>query len=198
MISSQKSEAMRFVSESGLALVIFAFSAIVGLNLLTLYFGLVSPLVSFVEFDSWGTIAGLIGVVILFVPVLLGRESGRPAISLYFVCASIGIGVLAGLTWNEFYQSQAYGSSSIAIASQAIVFTLSCTGLFRIARGSMPGYMRGTFVVIYSTIIVTTLWFILILQPIFAPSSGYNWAVHEIAFLIGVLATLVFDLMISK
>ncbi|HYB04363.1 MAG TPA: hypothetical protein VED17_07870, partial [Nitrososphaerales archaeon] len=58
-------------------------------------------------------------------------------------------------------------------------------------------YVRNAFRVIYATLVVTTLWFILILQPIFVYTSQYNWRVHEISFLSGVLVTTIFLAILS-
>ncbi|HXQ92167.1 MAG TPA: hypothetical protein VN739_04115, partial [Nitrososphaerales archaeon] len=86
-----------------------------------------------------------------------------------------------------------YGSSSIDISAQAIIFALSIFALISLRQKSnLEKYARNSFAIIYATMIVTTLWFVLLLEPIFIPSNLYNWRVHEIAFVIGVLITVIY------
>jgi len=155
-------------------------------------------------FDSWGTISGLLGVVILFVPLLVGTpRKERQSLSTFFLFASVAIGLASTLIWNmDFNTSETipYGSSSIDISAQAIIFTLSFFGLFRVFRQEPQPerYVRNSIAIIYATLILTTLWFVLYLEPIFVPSDQYNWRVHEIAFLIGILATLIYVAIYKK
>jgi hypothetical protein len=149
-------------------------------------------------FDSWGTIGGLLGVPILFAPILLGTKSEeRKSLSLYFVSASVVIGVVSILIWNSIFNLDAtfpFGASSIDIAAQAIIFTFSIFASLELVYRNPHSdkYIRNSFAIIYLTLIATTLWFILYLEPIFVASSQYNWRAHEIAFVIGVLSTGVY------
>ncbi len=201
------------LSPSGLKLVIMAFGTLIAINLVTLALGrsqvltdlnegpagaLLAPLV----FDSWGTLAGLGGIVLLFSPVLFGTPvSQRRVLSVFFLTSSIVIGVLAALIWDAFYDNTGlYGSgaSSIAITAQAVIFALAIVGLVRLARqdtrrlGALSSHWWYSFLVIYITLILTTLWFILSLEPIFIPTLLYNWRAHEIGFFLGAGVTFVY------
>jgi len=148
-------------------------------------------------FDSWGTISGLLGVTIFFAPLLLGAApQERRSLSLFFLFASVGIGIISALLWNYAFNPSGtipYGSSSIDISAQAIIFTLSFFALVGLRQKSnLEKYARNSFAIIYVTLVVTTLWFVLILEPIFIPSNLYNWKVHEIAFIFGVLTTIIY------
>ena len=149
------------------------------------------------KFDSPGTLAGLLGSVLLFVPVLMGTPANqRKSVSIFFLVASILIGTGSSLIWDRFYGggTLSYGASAIDIAAQAIIFALTCFALISSFFGKPQGalrdsYVRNAFRIIYATLIATTLWYILFLQPIFVFTALYNWRVHEIAFLSGVLVT---------
>jgi len=148
-------------------------------------------------FDSWGTISGLLGVTIFFAPLLLGTpHQQRRSLSLFFLFASVGIGMISALLWNYMFNTSGtipYGSSSIDISAQSIIFALSIFALIGLRQKSnLEKYARNSFAIIYATMIVTTLWFVLLLEPIFIPSNLYNWRVHEIAFVIGVLITVIY------
>jgi hypothetical protein len=149
------------------------------------------------DFDSWGTFAGLLGSVVLFLPVLVGSVAGqRKLLSTYFLSMSITIGVGSSLLWNYFFGSGAisYGSSAIDIAAQSIIFTLASSALIRSFLGQAEGsqhdpYVRNSLRVIYTTLVLTTVWFIFFLQPIFVSTNQFNWRVHEIAFILGIFLT---------
>jgi hypothetical protein len=198
------------LSESGLIWVIAAFLSLIVLNLITLAIGrsqvldvlnahpagaLLSPFV----FDSWGTIGGLGGIVLLFAPTLFGTPvAQRRALSFFFIAASIGIGEFAVILWDAFYDTTGLfgsGSSAIAITGQGVIFALSIFGLLRLARqdtrrlGPLSSHWWYSFAIIYSTLILTSLWFVLSLEPIFIPTLLYNWRVHEFGFLFGAAAT---------
>ena len=199
-------EIRSFLLGTSLLIVIVGFIFLVVLNLSTFFLGtgqiletlranslgiIFAPFV----FDSWGTIGGLLGVPILFAPMLLGAKSKeRKSLSLYFVSASVAIGVVSILIWNSVFNLDAtfpFGASSIDIAAQSIIFTFSIFGLLELVYRNPHSdrYIRNSFAIIYVTLIATTLWFILYLEPIFVASSQYNWRAHEIAFVIGVLST---------
>ena len=201
------------LSESGLIWVIVAFLSLILVNLITLAIGrsevldflnahpagaLFSPFV----FDSWGTIGGLGGIVLLFAPTLFGIPvSQRRALSFFFIAASIGIGEFAIILWDAFYDTTGLfgsGSSAMAITGQGVIFALSVFGLLRLARqdtrrlGPLSSHWWYSFAIIYSTLILTSLWFVLSLEPIFIPTLLYNWRVHEFGFLFGAAATVVY------
>ena len=54
--------------------------------------------------------------------------------------------------------------------------------------------LRRFFTVVYATLILSTLYFVAVLQPVFTPSVLYNWRVHEIAFIVGIAATFLYML----
>jgi len=204
---------LRELSSSGLAWVALAYVMLILVNVVTLAAGTqrvlaelnsspVGALLSPFVFDSWGTIGGLAGVVLLFSPVLFGTPvSQRRSLSLFFVASGIGIGVSSALLWDAYYDTTGFfgsGSSSIAITAQGVIFALSGIGLLRLARqdtrrlGALSSHWWYSFAIIYITLILTSLWFILSLEPIFIPTILYNWRVHEFGFLFGSAAALVF------
>jgi hypothetical protein len=201
-------EIRNFLSKSNLDVVLTGFCILAALNAISSFLGssaILSAteghwwgavLVNFV-FDSWGTFVGLLGSVLLFLPVLLGSPANqRKVLSTYFLSMSITIGVGSSLLWNYLFGSGAisYGSSAIDIAAQSIIFTLASFALVRSFLGRAEGsqsdpYIRNSFRVIYATIVLTTVWFIFYLQPIFVSTNQFNWRVHEIAFISGILLT---------
>jgi hypothetical protein len=196
-------------SKSLLSRVLAGFLILAGLNVATFLAGpgwILSVLdshpwgslmTSFV-FDSWGTVAGLLGAVVLFVPVSLGTPARqRPFLSIFFFVASLIVGVASSLVWNVLFGAggpPSYGSSAIDIAAQSIIFTAALFALIQSFVASeekqqRDPYVRNSFRIIYATLVATTLWFILFLQPIFTPTVLFNWRVHEIAFLVGMVIT---------
>jgi hypothetical protein len=202
------SEIRKFLSQSYLFIVIAGFGVLAALNGLTYFLNsdlsnsfsrstwLYQIAVNY-KFDSLGTLAGLLGSVLLFVPVLLGTPAyRRKSTSIFLFVASILVGTGSSLIWDRFYGggTLSYGASAIDIAAQSIIFTLACYALissfFRNPVGAKrDSYVRNAFRIIYATLIATTLWYILFLQPIFVSTALYNWRVHEIAFLSGVAVT---------
>jgi len=200
------------LADSGLAWVVVGFALLIALNLITFAWGPSEiltylnsrpwgVLVSVFVFDSWGTAGGLAGVVVLFAPVLFGvRPSRRFSLSIFFLCASIGCGIVANVTWSHFYSGGGpigAGSSSIAISGQGIIFALSIFGLIRLgltkdaANGEdiLAPEWRQFFLVVYLTLILSTLYFVIVLEPIYIPTLLYNWRVHEIGFFLAMAAT---------
>ena len=203
-----------YLSGSGLVWVALGFSILVALNLITLALGPAQVLanlatrpwgafVSVFVFDSWGTAGGLVGVVVLFTPLLFGvPRAQRARLSAFFLAASVIVGVTANVLWTDLYNDTGFigsGSSSIAFAAQAIIFTLSIFGLVSLVRGRSLSYdpetraMRQFFTVVYITLILSTLYLVLVLQPIFTPTTLYNWRVHEIGFIMGIGATFLYQ-----
>jgi hypothetical protein len=199
---------------SGITLVAAAFVVLVVVNLLTLPFGPdnvildlngnpLGPILSIIVFDTPYTLAGLIGLVMLFGPVVFGTPvAQRYRLSVFFIVASFSTGILAGIIWDRYYDFTGIigaGSSAIAIAGQAIVFALSFFGLLRLWRqdtrklGRMSSYWWYAFAVIYATLISTTILFVVVLQSIFVPTLEYNWRVHQFAFFLAVAATVIYE-----
>ncbi|MGA2665852.1 MAG: hypothetical protein ABSF83_13010 [Nitrososphaerales archaeon] len=201
------------LSRSGLAWVVAAFLALMAINAATLAVGRsaaldalntnpVGALFAPFVFDSWGTIGGLGGVVLLFGSVLFGTPvARRRELSLFFIVGSIGIGEVAIVLWDAFFDDTGFygsGSSAIAITAQGIVCALAAFGLLRLARqdtrrlGPLSSHWWYSFAIIDSTLILTSLWFVLVLEPIFVPTLLYNWRAHELGFFLGAAATVVY------
>lgn len=200
-----------FLSSSNLKIPLVGFLLLATLNLATLILGPVKilsslnsssmgPVLANFVFDSWGTLAGLLGAIILFAPVLLGaRKQQRKLLSIYFFASSITVGLASSLIWDHFFSSSgqpSFGSSAIDISAQSIVFTLSIFALTESfisqSESKVDSYALNSFRIIYATIILTTLWFVIQLEPIFVASTQFNWRVHEIAFILGVLVTVIY------
>lgn len=157
------------------------------------------PVLAVLIYDTPYTIAGLLGLIMLFSPVLFGTYvPARRRLSMFFWTASITIAVVSGLIWDRFYAPPGVigvGSSAAAIAGQAIVTVMAVFGLLRLWRqdtrklGRMSSYWWHAYGVIYATLILTTIWFVVFLQSIFVPTELYNWRVHEFAFLIATGVT---------
>jgi len=201
------------LSRSGLAWAIAAFLALMAINASTLAVGREAALAALNSepagalfapfvFDSWGTIGGLGGVVLLFASVLFGTPvARRRELSLFFVVGSVAIGEVAIVLWDALYDDTGFygsGSSAIAITAQGMVCALAAFGLLRLARqdtrrfGPLSSHWWYSFAIIDSTLILTSLWFVLVLEPIFVPTLLYNWRAHEIGFLLGAAATAVY------
>ena len=215
--------AKREIVESGLVWVIAGFGALIIVNLITLALGpdeilqtlnshAWGVLVSVFVFDSWGTAAGLAGVVILFTPVLFGvPKASRLGLSVFFLIASIGCGIIAIVLWSHFYDSGGpigAGSSAIDISGQGIILALSVFGLISlwltkegkgVAVGEViPREWRQFFFVAYATLIVSSLYFVIVLEPIYIPTQLYNWRVHEDGFFMAIAATAAYVAATSK
>jgi len=208
----------RMLLDPGFLIVILGFSFLAIVNLLTYALGaltilralnssplgiLFSPFI----FDSWGTVFGLLGVILLFSPVLLGaRKSLRKALAVFLLLNSVIVGIASTAIWSYYFNPGGqlpYGASSIAISAQAIIFTMSIAGMVQLfVRGSWIStkdpYWRRSLGVIYATLAATTLWFILFLEPIFVPTSLYNWRVHEIAFLVAAISSIFFLVIATR
>jgi hypothetical protein len=196
---------------SGLLYVIFCFAFLAAVNTLTVILGpshilsllnahVWGVLLSEIIFDSWGTTAGLFGLIILFTPILFGTPtSERVSLSMFFLSMSVLGGIGSAALWNMFYNTSGTipsGASSIAFTGQAIIFALAVAGLIRLVRTrGQPNSSRNYFAVIYLTLIATTLWFIVDLQPVFIPSNFFNWRVHEFAFVFGLASTMAYSVI---
>ncbi len=202
---------------SGLAIVLIVFAAIVITNLITLEIGPSKVLgdyiqgnypwgilLSFSVFDSCGSIIGLLGVIPLFVPILVGkRDLDKIWVAIFFVAASLGLGIAASTVWDFRHESVgssvAYGGSAIAVVALSIIFSESCILLAQnlTVKKRAYGSTNSALIIVYITLIVSSLWFVLFIQPIFLPSNQYNWQVHEHGFVLGSLSTLAFEYIIS-
>lgn len=202
---------------SGLTIVLVVFAGIVILNLLTLEMGASDVLTKYIQgnypwgillsfsvFDSWGSIIGLLGVILLFAPILVGKKDSQKIwVSAFFAGGSLGLGILASTIWDMLHESSgnsvAYGASAIAIVALSIIFTESCILLVQISRSTKHAFRNtnSALAIVYLTLILTSLWFVLLIQPIYIPSNQYNWQVHEYGFGLGVISTLVFEYLIS-
>ncbi len=207
----------RYLIGSGLIWVVAGFSILIGVNLLTLALGTNGilldlnsrswgDLVSVFVFDSWGTTGGLAGLVVLFVPVLFGvPASKRPGLSIFFLFGSLASGIMANVLWSSYYKQGGpigAGSSSIAIGGQGILFALSILGLAGLllemgkretgADDAAAREWRQFFSVVYITLIVSSLYFVIVLEPIYIPTTLYNWRVHQFAFFLAIAMATAF------
>jgi hypothetical protein len=196
---------------SGLYGVLAVFAGLIVLNILTFVIGpsqvlgalgnrTLGTFLSAFVFDTWGTVGGLVGVVVFFIPVLYGVQPGiRRRVSEVFLVSGVGIGYVVSAGWNLFYsqnQNPVAGSSAIAMAALGVVFVLSVFGLLRMRSGG-PGVglvaeERWYFAGVYLVVVASTLFFVLVLQPIFVPTDLYNWKAHEVAFLLSGCATALY------
>jgi hypothetical protein len=200
------------LQNSSIYIVLAGFSVLASIDLMTVFLGPEKLIValnsnpfgillsSFV-FDSWGTVLGLLGVILLFSPVLLGTlNSFRKYLAIFFVLDSLAAGIVSSIIWNDYFNPSGqipYGASSIAISAQAIIFTMALIGLAQLwAKDNWIApkdpYWKKSLGVIYATLLATTLWFVLVLEPIFVPSNEYNWRVHQIGFFLAVFSTFAF------
>lgn len=200
--------------ESGLLIVAAAYGLLIVLNVATLVPGPVkvldelnpsplAPVLAIIVFDTPWTLAGLAGLVMLLGAVLFTTPvNQRLKLSLFFLCWSFSVAVIAGALWDTYYDETGFvgaGASAIAIAGQAIICTVSAFGILRLIRkdtrdlGRMSSYWWYSSLVIYATMILTTIWFVVFLQSIFVPTELYNWRVHEFAFFIAIAGTVLFE-----
>jgi hypothetical protein len=208
-------EVTEFLSTSRMNWVIIGFVLIAVVNFSTYFIGpstllvnlkgsVVGSLLANFVFDSWGTIIGILGILILFSTVLLGTpKNKRKSLCVFFLAASVAIGLTSSLFWNYTFGGGgriSFGSSAIDISGQSIIFTIAIYELILSFAGTakpskVDPLVRNSFRIIYVTLIGTTVWFIFSLQPIFFPTDSFNWRVHEIAFLLGILVAGVFLLV---
>ncbi|MFI5420392.1 MAG: hypothetical protein ACHQ1H_05450, partial [Nitrososphaerales archaeon] len=128
------------MQNSSIYIVLAGFSVLASIDLMTVFLGPGKLIValnsnpfgillsSFV-FDSGGTGLGLLGVILLFSPVLLGTlNSFRKYLAIFFVLDSLAMGIVSSIIWNDYFNPRGqipYGASSIAISAQAIIFTMA-------------------------------------------------------------------------
>ncbi len=201
------------IRKSGLSYVVSGYSILIVLNLITFALGPLRVykvldaqswgiLTSFAIFDSWPTVLGLAGTVVIFTIALIEmRKDERLRLSGFFVLATITSGPIAEILWNGYYNSSdliPFGSSSVALSAEGVTLTVCIFGLMRIFRqeawriGSWTKRRCLLSVLIFSTIAASALVYILALQPIFIPTTQYNWRVHEISFLLGTLSAVAY------
>lgn len=202
------------LKESGLPIVFVVYGVLIALNAATLIPGPVAvllaldsnplgPVLSIIVYDTPWSLAGIAGLVLLLGAVLFATPvSQRRGLSIFFVTSTILTGIVSGMIWDRYFDATPYigaGVSAIAIAGQSVLFTLSIFGICRLFRqdtrrlGRMSSYWWYSFLLIYATIILTTIWFVVFLQSIFVPTEQYNWRVHEIAFFLAIAGTLAYE-----
>jgi hypothetical protein len=216
---SSSSLALRIVSwvaGSGFSIVVFAYTALIAMNLLTLLFGApgiyamlssthYGVLLSFIIYDTPGTIGGLVGVAIIFGLLTFLRElvQGRAAFfslrPLGFVLISILSGIGATALWNYCCNAgggMPSGSSGIDFAATSCLIVYASSDFIRLlsgrkgaVRGSDQWFASNVLPLFYAPVIAIFLVYVLFVQPISVPTTAYNWRVHEFAFLIACGAT---------
>lgn len=202
----QPNELRQWFFSSGLQFVISVFSIIAILNVVTLIIGTqriysafdsnpYTAFLSFVIYDSPGTIAGLLGVVAIFAVLslfsflLTGRASKIR--SGFFVLISLVVGVASQVVWNSCCNEGGTfpaGSSAIDFAALACLIVYSLRDSIRFLSLDSERKSR-----LWVDSRLTAFYFILVaamlilyafsIQPIDVPTIRYNWRVHEYAFL---------------
>lgn len=201
----RRDELKQWFSASGISLVIFTFSVLVFLNVLTLGVGTqrvydvlnMNPQTAFLSFtiyDSPGTIGGLVGVAAIFSVLsffkflITGQASNSRAIT--FVITSLVIGVASQVVWNSCCNTGntfPAGSSAIDFAALACLVVYSTTDCVRLLKMDADRKSR-----LWADSRLTALYFVLVaamlllfalsIQPIYVPTDRFNWRVHEYSF----------------
>lgn len=203
----------REAQRSGLAIVIGGYAGLILLDIATFLIGPAKAysaistqswgiLASFIIFDSWPTVLGLVGSIAIFALVLVEvRGAERVRLSLFFVGATLVNGSVAGVLWNRYFNTSGlipYGSSSVALSAEGVLLAVCTFGLVRTLRQATwrigPWTRRRCYLsmLTFCTVISSTLFYILALQPIFVATNEYNWRVHEISFALGALTAATF------
>jgi hypothetical protein len=201
--------------ESGIPFVVLVYSAIVCFSLFTLSLGPVrvvyalsgfswGGLLSVFVFDSWGTAFGLLGMIEFYGIVVLATErSRRLEMSLFLLFSTIVMAISAELLWDKFFDTTTFlgrmiiaaGASTVAISGEGAVIVISIVGLANLIKSRLWRRERGLsvgWIALYSAVIVPNLLFLFYLEPIYVPTTLYNWEAHAIAFVLGVVATALY------
>ena len=196
-------------------LVVTVYVSIIAINALTLVIGrfYVYNLLSsspygiafaFSPYDSSGTDGGLIGVALIFVSLsfftyLIG-EKQMVARVVYFALMPPLIGAVSLVIWNDccnYAGSMPFGASGIDFAAVGFLVVFSLLDLRKILFQKLTGTGSSEQFVakiipaaVYSSVTCLLLVYVLILQPIYVSSPKYLSPVHEIAFVLAILAAI--------
>lgn len=211
-------ELKEWYSSNGLSFVITIFLALALLNSFTLFIGAervydvliaqsYTAFLSFVIYDSPGTIAGLLGVIAifsvlsLFTYLLLGRRSRSRAWT--FILTSMVAGVGSQAIWNSCCNvggAFPAGSSAVDFAALACLVVYSLSDSVRFLRMNVDRNSRlwvdSKLTAFYFILVgIMLIFFALIIQPIYLPTIRYNWQVHEFAFVSAVVVSLLIEIL---
>ena len=204
--------------DTGIPIIIVVYCAVIAVSLATLPLGTLKIvyalssisggwLLSIFVFDSWGTVGGMLGIVVFYGIVVYGtNRTRRSEMSIFLLASTIAIGIVAGLLYDVFFDNAYYlgvklisdGSSTIPVAGEGAVTALSAVGLGHLlkARNWRLGTRNKTISIslgaLFLSNIVLSLNYVLFLQPAFVLTRGYNWQAHGIAFVLGVVAGMVY------
>lgn len=212
------SELSHWFYSSGIHFVIATFTTLAIINVLTFVVGTqkvysalnsdaYTAFLSFVIYDTPGTIAGLLGVAVIFSVLslfsflLVGKVSRSRA--FFFITISMVTGVASQIAWNSCCNEVGgfpAGSSAIDFAALACLVVYSLADSARLFRLNADRKSR-----LWLDSKLTAFYFILVagmlilyavyIQPIYLPTIRYNWLVHEFAFLSAVLVSGFFEIL---
>ena len=214
------SELSEWFFTSRLPLVVSAFSFLGLVNSLTLVLGTqtiydslnsnsYTAFLSFIIYDTPGTIEGLLGVIVIFAVLSLfyflitGNASRLRAIA--FILTSVIVGVASQVVWNSCCNTSdtfPAGSSAIDFSALACLIVYSLSDSVRTLRLNVDRksqlWLDSRLTALYFILVASILgFFALSLQPIYLPTSLYNWRVHEFAFVSAAAVSLVTETSLS-
>ena len=202
--------------DAGIPYVILGYSVIIAISLSTLrlgpdnviyglsqvsYGGLLSTFV----FDSWGTVGGLLAIFLFYGIAVYGTiEKRRLEVSMYLLFSTVILGIVAGLLYDRFFDHTfflgtlliAAGASTVAEAGMAAVIVLLAVALAKAIRdwrfGKSSSFILKKWVYLDGAFLLLALYWVLYAQPFFVPTTAYNWRGHELAFILGTIATITY------
>jgi hypothetical protein len=202
------------IQNAGIPLITVGYLVVIALNLWTLQLGPATVvydlsllpyggLLSIIVFDSWGTVGGLLGVILFYGVVVYGTvEKRRLEVSLYLLFSTILLATVAGLIYDRFFDNTKFlgtvliaaGASTVAEAGLAAVIVLLLAAILRIFSRWRSGEKASLIVKKWAyldiSFLLLALTFIFVSQPFYIPTIAYNWRGHELAFALGVTATV--------
>jgi hypothetical protein len=210
------SELSRWFCSNGLQFVTLTFSGLAIINILTNVIGTqriysafnshtFTAFLSFVIYDSPGTVAGLFGVVVIFVVLslfyflLTGEGCRNRAFS--FVITAMVTGVASQIVWNSCCNEGGgfpAGSSAIDFAALACLIIYSITDSIRLLRLKADRksrlWMDSKLTALYLLLVAGMLMlYAVYVQPIYLPTIRFNWRVHEYAFLSAFIVSFLLE-----
>jgi hypothetical protein len=202
------------IQNVGIPLIIVGYLVVIALNLWTLQLGPATVvyhlsllpyggLLSIIVFDSWGTVGGLLGIILFYGVVVYGTvEKRRLEVSLYLLFSTILFATIAGLIYDRFFDNTKFlgtlliaaGASTVAEAGMGAVIVLLLAAILRIFSRWRSGEKASLIVKKWAyldvSFLILALTFVFVLQPFYIPTTAYNWRSHELAFALGVIATM--------
>lgn len=214
----QSSEVNDWFYSNGLYFVILTFSGLATINILTLVVGpqrvysvlnshVYTAFLSFVIYDSPGTVAGLFGIVVIFAVLslfyflLTGEACKIRAYS--FIVISMVTGVASQIFWNSCCSQGGgfpAGSSAIDFAALACLINYSVTDSVRLLRLNANRksrlWMDSRITAVYLILVAGMLMlYAVYIQPIYLPTIRFNWRVHEYAFVSALVVSFLVEML---